>query len=156
TRHVLQKIIARQRTPDLYEVKPFPINRGVDQYTILRRPVSPLRLALLYLAPNARSLPDIRHLAQGAIRSVFTACRAENIAAELNQLPADIAHVLVLRQDWTIRDEATLWEAMRLFEMHGDVALASGRVLDETGTVIAACKPALPNAIWVGLKRDDP
>jgi hypothetical protein len=98
----------------------------------------------------------VQQLAQGTIRTVFAARRAEDVAAELNHLPAEITHVLVLKQGCTIRNETTLWEAMRLFEMHGDVALASGRVLDETGTVVAACKPILPNAIWVGMKRDDP
>jgi glycosyltransferase involved in cell wall biosynthesis len=156
TQHVLQKIIARQQRPDLYEVKLFPINRGVDQYAILRRPTAPLPMALLYLAPSARGLPDMRHLAQGAIRTVVAGCRPGEIAEELNRLPAEIAHILVLRNDWTIRQDATLWETMRLFEMHSDVALASGRVLDETGTVIATCKPVVPNASWTGMKRGDP
>ncbi len=155
-RHVLERIIARQQKPDLYEVALFPINRGVDQYAILRRRTAPVALALVLLGANVTAPPELSWLAQGAIRAPLACRRTEDLAAALDRVPPEVAHVLVLGPNWTVRDEATLWEAMRLFEMHADVGLASGRVLDGAGTVIAACTPVLPDADWVGRKRGDP
>jgi O-antigen biosynthesis protein len=155
-RHVLQRIVARQQNPDLYEVALFPINRGVDQYAILRRPIAPLPLALVHLEAGVDAGSERSRLAHGMIHAA-AACRGtEELAAWLDRLPSEIAHVLVIQQNWTVRDETALWEAMRLFEMHTDVALVSGRLLDASGTVVAACTPVLPDAGWIGKPRDDP
>ena len=69
--------------------------------------------------------------------------------------------LLVLREGLRVED-AALWEAMRLFEMHPDTVLVGGRVLDGQERVVECCGIAAPTSggavrfPWLGLKRDDP
>ena len=153
--HTLERIIARQTRPDLYEVKLFPIHRGIDQYAIVRRETDPMPMALLHVAPDGSPPPDLRHLALGAVCASFADDGGE-LVDQLDRLPPEITLILVLRSDCAVSDEAALWEAMRLFEMHPDVALAGGRVLDGHGTVVAASQPAVPATSYVDKRRDDP
>jgi hypothetical protein len=44
---------------------------------------------------------------------------------------------------------------MRLWEMHADVAVIGGRVLDSAGSVVASCA-TLDAPSYAGLRRDDP
>lgn len=68
-------------------------------------------------------------------------------------------HVLIVAEGYSLED-AGLWEAMRLFEMHSDVALVGGRVLDQTDIVVDCCATGeiVDGGVspWIGKLRTDP
>jgi hypothetical protein len=57
TRHLLRRVVARQKRPELYDVRPFPIFRGAEELYIARRPEGPPRVDLLLLT-GERATPD--------------------------------------------------------------------------------------------------
>ncbi|CAO3460156.1 hypothetical protein [Azospirillum argentinense] len=164
---VMGKVIAAQANPGLYEIDAFPIFRGQEQSAILRRPVSPLPIDLVLLTQGtpdagcANSQAD----ASALCRSVHMVANADaaSLLERLGDALASVtaSHVLVLREGLRVED-AALWEAMRLFEMHPDMVLVGGRVLDGQERVVECCGIATPTSSgavrfpWLGLKRGDP
>ncbi|MBV9118611.1 MAG: glycosyltransferase, partial [Acetobacteraceae bacterium] len=143
-RHVLERTIAQQPRPELYEVAPFPISRGAEQLAIRRRPDSPLPLGLVRL--GAGPWP--------ALPPRFEAVVAQRATpADLDGLTVD--HVAVLTDACAPLGDGGCWEAMRLWEMHADVAVIGGRVLDSAGGIVASCA-TLDAPSYAGLRRDDP
>jgi glycosyltransferase involved in cell wall biosynthesis len=167
TKWLLERTIARQQNPALYEVRLFPISRGVDQYAIMRKPVSPLRLCLLYLGEIANAIPS-------ALAAKLSATTDEKFSADFRSLScpeaqsatvhallaSDSDAVVVATQGCDPRDESGIWEAMLLLELHADVAAAAGRITDERGKVLSACTSAAAafteTPSWVGMSRTDP
>ena len=166
-KHVMEGIIRRQRRPELYEVAPFPLSRGVEQYAINRRRVDPLLFDVVILARNSDEpeLPEILTRLKGSIiRSVRVIRSAHALTAANNNDTAigslEAKHALVMVDGCAPEDEAGFWEAMRLFEMHPDVAAAGGRVVDETDRIVVSCAPPAAGsqaaAGWAGRLRSDP
>jgi glycosyltransferase involved in cell wall biosynthesis len=143
-RHVLERTIAQQRRPELYEVGPFPIFRGAEQMAILRRPLAPLPLGLVRIdAALQTDLPnEFRALAV-----------QQTTLGDLD--PLTVEYVAVLDSACTPIGDGGCWEAMRLWEMHPDVAVAGGRVLDSSGKVVESCS-TLSGPAHDGLHRGDP
>jgi hypothetical protein len=145
-RHMLEQTVARQREPGLYSVAPFPLHRGIEQLAILRRPTSPLRLALVSLdgAADRPGLPE-------SFRDVIV---EHGGIADLDAVSS--AYVVFLAGDIEPLGDGGCWEAMRLWEMHEDVALIGGRIVDERNTVVRACTPAVGSWSPLGMQRTDP
>ncbi|CAO3383406.1 rhamnosyltransferase WsaF family glycosyltransferase [Azospirillum argentinense] len=168
---VMGKVIAAQTKPELYEIAPFPIFRGLEQSAILRRPVSPLPLDAILLVQDTAEVDAGACFGTepaGLCRTVHgvpdagAPCSLSRLAAALARTSA--GHVLVLRAELRVEDAAGLWEAMRLFEMHPDVALVGGRVLhggpEQGERILDGCTFAGPGhpapAPWLGLDRNAP
>jgi hypothetical protein len=165
-RHVLSGIIARQRKPELYEVQPYPLFRGVEQLALLRRRIAPLPFCLVYIVrgehptkpPNAilSALPVQESCVLRPDRTMDTVS-----AAALETALRDVTseHLVVLDEQLHPNNDHGPWDAMRMFEMHNDVAAVGGRILDAEG-LVAACAETLagPDMAqqWLGRARRDP
>ena len=165
-RHVLSGIISRQSNPDLYEIKHYPLFRGVEQFALLRRHVAPLSLCLIYIVRNDRpiTVPD-EILASMPIREsrILTVdARSGSFSrVGLKETLEDISseHLVILDEKLRPSNDEGPWDAMRLFEMHGDVAAVGGRILDAQGRVVACCETLArceAATEWVGRSRGDP
>jgi hypothetical protein len=77
-----------------------------------------------------------------------------------NRIGAGTKYVAVAKRGHEPLGRAWPWEAIRLHELHSDVAVVSGRALDERGTVLDAGKRAGRWATatnnFLGLNRLDP
>ena len=164
--HVLSGIIARQSNPELYEVKPYPLFRGVEQFALLRRHVAPLSLCLIYVVRNDRltTVPD-EVLASMPIREsrILTVDPRSGSFSRvgLKETLEDIAseHLVILDEKLRPSNDEGPWDAMRLFEMYGDVAAVGGRILDAQSRVVACCETLAgceEAAEWVGRSSGDP
>lgn len=154
-KHVLQRSIDSQPNPSLYAVDVFPIDRGAEQYGILRLPHDPLSIAGIKvgkanLGTEAAESKD--SVIRWQVRFDTNAGCAELVSA-INALTEP--YVLWIDDRYQLSDAAA-WEAMRIFEMHPDVALVSGRVLSSSNRVIACCKPQANLWSGRGMRRDDP
>ncbi|MDQ2802564.1 MAG: glycosyltransferase, partial [Pseudomonadota bacterium] len=145
-RHVLERTVAAQARPELYELAPFPIEPGGGQLAVLRRRVAPAGIALLCLSPDAsRPVP---HHAIAVVGSALREMRTIHVEADgaadraaLSRGLVDVAseYALVLAEGHRMQGDGPVWEAMRLFEMHPEVAVVGGRVRGEDGTVVETC-----------------
>jgi O-antigen biosynthesis protein len=156
-KHVMAGVIARQARPDLYEIGPCPLFRGTEQYAIRRRPIDPLPIAAITFGhAEASCCPGVRE------RYQFADWQSAGAAARLARLARGISaeHVMVQGEALLPEEEHGCWEAMRLFEMHADVAAAAGRIIAADGRVVLCCAiPALDGGAItrrVGAYRNDP
>jgi len=166
TKWLLERTIARQKDPSLYEVRLFPISRGVDQYAMMRKPIKPLRLCLLYLGDITTDIPAALAAKLSAAGEKFSAdfrslsCPEAQSDAVRTLLASDCDAVVVVTHGHEPRDETGIWEAMLLLELHADVAAAAGRTTDGRGKVLSACASAAAalteTPSWVGMARTDP
>ncbi|TDY25468.1 methyltransferase family protein [Paraburkholderia sp. BL6665CI2N2] len=154
-KHVLQRSVDSQPNPSLYAVDVFPIDRGAEQYGILRLPHDPLSIAGIKVGKanlDAEAAESKDSLIPWQVRLNTNADWAELVNA-INALTEP--YVLWIDEQYQL-SEAAAWEAMRLFEMHPDVALVSGRVLSSSNRVIASCEPQANLWSGRGMRRDDP
>ena len=85
--------------------------------------------------------------------------RAKLAAATRSLAEVKSEAVLVLTAGHEPRDDAGVWDAMLLFEMHTDIAAAAGRITDRTGKILSCCTPMTKGSIvktWTGMYRTDP
>jgi glycosyltransferase involved in cell wall biosynthesis len=166
TKWLMERTIARQKDPTLYKVQLFPISRGVDQYAVMRKPVKPMRLCLLYLA-GTPDIPDTiasKLSATVSEKHVVDFLSLSNPDAQKKALrrlfESDSEAVVLLTQGHEPIDEAGIWDAMLLLELHKDVAAVAGRITDRYGKILSSCtSPAAAlteTPSWVGLTRTDP
>jgi len=154
-KHVLQRSVDNQPNPSLYAVDVFPIDRGAEQYGILRLPHDPLSIAGIKVGKanlDAEAAESKDGLIRWQVRFDTNADWAELVSA-INALTEPYALWIDERYQLS---EAAAWEAMRLFEMHPDVALVSGRVLSSSNRVIASCEPQANLWSGRGMRRDEP
>jgi glycosyltransferase involved in cell wall biosynthesis len=165
-RHVFSKIISRQSNPDLYEIKHYPLFRGAEQFALLRRHVAPLSLCLIYIVRSNRpiAVPD-EILASMPIREsrvlTLDAISGNFSRIGLKETLKDITseHLVILDEKLRPSNDEGPWDAMRLFEMHDDVAAVGGRILDAQGRVVACCETLAGHEAateWVGRSSRDP
>jgi hypothetical protein len=131
----------------------------------MRRAQAPLQLCMLYLCGDATSaVPQSikSKLANtigkfGAVSLCASPCQTRTLASGVDD---EAAAVLVITEGHEPRDEAGLWDAMLLFELHPDIAAAGGRITDTAGKILACCTPAASEraaaVTWVGMQRTDP
>jgi O-antigen biosynthesis protein len=165
-RHVLSRIIAHQTKAELYEVKPYPLFRGVEQFALLRRHVTPLPLCLLYFVSTNQTchVPENILTALPIQESRVVAREGEFGKVDLNALSAALQgvtsdYLVVLNGGLQPSNDEGPWDAMRLFEMHHDVAAVGGRILDTEGRVVACCETSAGKQAqtgWIGRPSTDP
>jgi hypothetical protein len=156
-RHILHSTIARQANPELYEVGLYPISRGVDQFTILRRPVGPAVLALVQVvAPGTNGQAARDKMASFGVLQQRLAIPAGDLTSFRTCLDGVASpYVVLLGPHLRLPNDAGLWEAVRLFEMHANVGAVGGRILDQDGIIIDCCVPSADAAGpgWIGMRR---
>ena len=138
TRQLRSRIVGLAH-PERYEVAPHPISRPPGALTILRRPIDLPRIAsVCVVSRGLDGWAELRN-ALGSVESDIVRVFGSDLLPPAH--PSDL-------------------EAVRLFEMHKDVSLVSGRILDLGKRVVDAVLPlsepdgsALP---WRGLDRADP
>jgi O-antigen biosynthesis protein len=167
-KQLLERIISRQERSELYEIRLFPINRGAEQYAIMRRHKAPLPIDLLYLdfSNGSQGIPaEISMKLAGGINNTYVVpCvpypSSSLLAMQdiLRKIEANV--VMVLAAGLKPRDALGLWDAMSLFEFHPDVAAVAGRITDEAGKILSACEqivgPGSTARSWIGSARTDP
>jgi glycosyltransferase involved in cell wall biosynthesis len=164
--HVLSGIMSRQAAPELYEIRPYPLSRGIKQLALLRRHVKPAPICLIYLTREARiTLPPDDVLATLPIHESRVVVRASDSGAVSDEALAraltDVESEIVVVLDDALRpsnDEGP-WDAMRLFEMHADVAAVGGRILDAQSRVVACSEVLAGRDVtdnWIGKSSHDP
>jgi len=110
-RHVLQQHIDTLPHPERFEIRPCPIDRGSQEWQIVRQPID---MPTVDVIASAESTEDI-----------------------LRSLRSTTAHYIAVVTDGvTPQDEAWIQEAVGLFELHAELSLLTGRIIDETGLVI--------------------
>ena len=165
-RHVLSGIIARQRTPDLYEIRPYPLFRGVEQLALLRRRVAPLSFCLVYIAQDDQTTRASDEIISALPVQENCVLHPDRTSGTLSSLALEAAlrdvtceHLIVLDQQLRPSNDEGAWDAMRIFEMHDDVVAIGGRILDAQG-LVAACAETLagPDMArrWLGRSSRDP
>jgi glycosyltransferase involved in cell wall biosynthesis len=141
TRFVLTRTIAAQANPDRYQVVPFPIFRGAEEWCIQRLSVDPPPLDGLVLRDGPADA-DPSTLIQRCGFPFRAAHETghdapESWAMALRQAAhAGSEYVLVVTGEIDDLDQSGIWEAVKLFEMHPEVAVVSGRLVSGAGTVV--------------------
>jgi glycosyltransferase involved in cell wall biosynthesis len=140
-RAVLRRVIKNSATPHRYEVGTFPIDRGAEESYIERRSIdTPVVIAVSCssgsrhadassLLPSPEGVPDV----------VLRVAAADPVVTGLPGLlasPAD--YVLIVDASAGQLDSRSLLEAAKLFELHRDVAIVSGRLVDRQDRVVAS------------------
>jgi hypothetical protein len=165
TKWLMQRTIAGQSDPGLYEIALFPISRGVDQYAIMRKPTAPLKLCLLYVGEDdgagtaaAKLGAPVQETYVVHLKSDPPSNLRRDILDRLSGSKSDA--VVLMTEGHAPRDESGIWDAMLVLELHADVAAVAGRITGKYGEILSACtSPAAEltaTPSWVGLKRIDP
>jgi glycosyltransferase involved in cell wall biosynthesis len=157
-KHMLEQTIARQAKPHLYDIGPCPVHRGFEQFAIRRVRREPLPVCLLLLVPPGAEARDPRDGPIGELLTVTTPMCDDDMAASVEGVRSDF--ILMFDARDSLRDDAGVWEAMRMFEMYPDIGAVSGRVLDQDGMVIDCCLSETGSIAghpsWIGMRRTDP
>jgi O-antigen biosynthesis protein len=167
TRHLLERVARKLPNPERYEVRPFPMYRGAEEWYIARLEEAPPKLSVVYFTDDARS----RHDEEPALATDFPFHRKLVISCANGWAMAldEIAHRIDAGTEYVAMvkgfgyapiGRGWPWEAIRLLELHPDAAVVSGRVLDDRGTVLDAGRRAGRWAMalndFVALNRTDP
>jgi glycosyltransferase involved in cell wall biosynthesis len=167
-RHVMERMIARTAHPERYHVEVFPIHRGAREWYITRREIDPPAVGVVvtsadvepedsFIRSVARTcslpLPEVR------IANVDGTGWAAPVAAALRGLETDV--VVVASDAIDLVRDGWLWEAVKLLELHPDVAVVTGRIVDAGGRIVAGGEVADPGsgelvAPLAGLTLADP
>lgn len=169
TRHLLERQIALQPTPEQYEVVTSPIFRGAQEWHIQRRPYDGLAMDIILVATNTeRALKTLSSILQSTnypfgsvvvcineqsndkLRSQFEMCIVDALGGKsvpsgnlsiqfvtgngLGGIKVAMTKVkspltLLCTDAIEVKDENWSWEALRLIELHDDVAMVGGRLL---------------------------
>ena len=164
TKHVLSRRIAGLPRPALYEVAPFPIFRGAEEWCIRRRPVEPPPVdAVLLDAGTAPAFwSPVLEQCGFPFRTVReTAAGGGDWTVRLREALGDAPeYVLVASTACSELDGAGVWDAVKILEIHPAAAVVGGRLLN-TSDVVVECG-RVPDALgrlaspFAGLTRTDP
>lgn len=135
-RQLLEQLIARQPDPSLYHVSEYPLDRGAVQLGVLRKPI--------------RAQPVRFHGPSNLKERLCAPWKALQFTELRGSTKRD---PLVLAVDGSVRevDEAGLFDAMRIFEMHPEIDLCVGRIVGPSGRVLES-----GSAGGVGAMATDP
>ena len=164
TKFVLNRTIDEQSNPSLYRIVPFPIFRGAEEWCIERLPVNPPTIEAVILG-DGRALGHTSAIVQGCgfpFRAVHD-CEADAAAEWSTRLRKALdtgsEYIVVVSDECEDLDQSGIWEAVKLFEMHPDVAVVSGRLLNAADIVVAC--GSVPDSLgrlvspFEGLRRTD-
>ena len=167
---MLQSEVQRQQKPHQYEVATFPLNRGVPQLTILRRYEGRMPIASLRFWPShARTH---KPLAAGTVNAISQVIEVQEpdqqrnkasawLLEALGRLGTEITELLLLAPYVHLPDQASTYEAIRLFEMHPEVDAVGGRLINLNGNVLEVAHSQFRDSDdlainWVGLNENEP
>jgi glycosyltransferase involved in cell wall biosynthesis len=163
TKFVLARTVAEQSSPALYQVVPFPIFRGAEEWCIQRSPVNPPSVAAVVLGvPAPGRSPDFVQRSGFPFRDVHDG--ESVVAAEwpihlLNVLATEPELAVVVSAECDELEQLGIWEAVKLFEMHPEVAVVSGRLMNTNDVVVAggSVRDNLGRLVspFAGLRRTD-
>ena len=122
-----------------------PLDRGAEQLAILRKPASAMPLTLLAL--DGAVVAELPLAFENAISERCDLQELETVSTAL---------VVAVGPGIIPLGNGGCWEAMRLMEMHADVGLVGGRIVDGNDVVVASC--SLTGSDWspLGALRTDP
>jgi glycosyltransferase involved in cell wall biosynthesis/SAM-dependent methyltransferase len=160
TKFILHRTIDEQAYPSLYRVVPFPIFRGAEEWCIQRLPVHPPSVDLVVLGTSRTSA-----VVQECGFPFQAVHDHETDGAEwstrlLKALDTGSEFIVVVGDDCEGLDQSGIWEAVKQFEMHPDVAVVSGRILNARDVVVASGN--VPDNLgrllspFEGLEKTDP
>jgi O-antigen biosynthesis protein len=164
-RHLLQRLIDAQPNPERYQVKPFPIFRGLQECYVERQPIAPPVVDVLLLGEGPAER-DVRRM--GLAQCGFPFRHVEATPDDVDQLchsvdrmlAGEARYLVVLQKGCEPIDRHWAWEAVKLLELHDDIAVVSGRLLDQDGRVLDAGRVWSPigglAAPCAGLNRAEP
>jgi len=140
-KHLLRRHIDAQPNPERYELRPSPIDRGSEEWSIHRKPIDPPTVDLIQYGKKERitdalsvyPFQQTRHCAEDFAK----------ILARVNSSTAEYA--VIMAENVALEEPEAIWEAVRLFEMNPDVALVAGRLADRSGKVSGDGETRLPN-----------
>jgi hypothetical protein len=142
TKYLLARRIAGLPRPDLYKVAPFPVFRGAEEHYIERKATAPPTADVVVLTQEIRR----RSRASVALERTGFPFRAvkhhrmsrdEGHWAELAlMVDSGPEWVALIEQDCEPLESHWPWEASKLFELHSDVAITCGRLIDRDGQVV--------------------
>jgi hypothetical protein len=138
-RATLNARIARTGQPHRYEVSDFPVFRGSRELYIARKEVDPAPMEALILQRDE----DAGHHCAVTVAELglfITAARRARVHADMSDFLAVLGlisapYVIVIGDSVRFTDTRWYWEALRLFEIHADVSIVTGRLVDSSGTV---------------------
>ena len=165
TKFVLNRTIDEQSNPSLYRIVTFPIFRGAEEWCIERLPVNPPTIEVVILGDGG---------ALGQTSATFRRCGFPFRA--VHDCDADAAtdwsralrkalatgpeYIIVVSDGCENLDVSGIWDAVKLFEMHPEVAVVSGRLLNAADIVVSC--GSVPDNLgrlvppFEGLGRTDP
>lgn len=176
-RHLLERQIARRTAPERYRVVEFPIFRGAPEWHVSRLPVDPPAVDLLcvgdsQLAPGvpassrrvvgARAAAPPRRWYSRLLRGRTDGTPAAVTAGALREALAAGTAPRVALVSSAVETEGVewWWEAVRLLELHPDVAAVGGAVLDRAGRIVCAAPVVDSAGRWIvpqaGRPANDP
>ncbi len=130
-RHVLQQHVSRQSSPEFYDVCPFPLDRGAEEWWIRRKPLDPPAVDCIHHSSTSAATQPQRSF---PFRNLI--CAANNAAEVCDRLRASTAdYVVIAAAELELDNEDWMWEAIGLFELHPDLALIAGRIVNRSGIV---------------------
>ncbi|WP_420100947.1 glycosyltransferase [Bosea sp. (in: a-proteobacteria)] len=157
THALLQSFIAGTARPHLYEIEDFPIFRGAPEWTVKRRPTPPAPVALATIGQGVRHAglegpwrasgppDDATRAAPPPARAAWWRFwgggeKRQESPATVGQMKRFLATTvepltLILSSAVEPIGEDWFWEAVKLFELHPDVALVHGLLVNEQGRV---------------------
>jgi len=132
--HLLQRFLSTRPDGHLFDIKPFPIFRGAQEFWLSRKHIDPVSfdIAVASNAIPARNLADYR----GSYP--FSKCvkigGIESLAAMVANSTSSL--VAVIRGELTPAEVEWPWEAQGLFALHSDMSLLAGRIVDPSRIVV--------------------
>ncbi len=130
-RHVLQTQIDSQPRPELFEVRPFPVDRGATEWWISRRSIDPPTVDLIRYGESSdrqNSNWDFPFENRIGVRADVTA-----ILHAASESTAE--YVVIIAGGLAPAGDAGFWEAVGLFELNPQLAMIAGRVVNRAGVV---------------------
>ena len=164
TKCVLNRTIEEQSNPSFYRIVPFPIFRGAEEWCIERLPVNPPTIEAVILGDVGAT----SRASEVVVRCGFPfravhdgeADAAAGWSTRLRKaLNTGSEYIVVVSDECEDLDQSGIWEAVKLFEMHPDVAVVSGRLLNAADIVVAC--GSVPDSLgrlispFEGLRRTD-
>jgi Glycosyl transferase family 2 len=133
-RHLLERFLSMRPDRHLFDIKPFPLFRGAQEFWLSRKHIEP---TLIDIAVVSESDPasDL-----AAYRGSYPFSKCAQISS-IESLAAMVANstsslVAVIRAELVPTEGEWPWEAQGLFALHSDMALSAGRILDSRRIVL--------------------
>jgi hypothetical protein len=142
-RHLLDRLLGQRGLADLFDVVPFPLLRGAPEWWVRRRRTRPDSMAVVRVRADpaeAVGSPAIGERAMYPFEGIeVLTIEGETLLARLNQAAErhGSRFTVVCSCDVEPEGDEWPWEAMGLAQLHPDVALVAGRILNPDRIVLA-------------------